>query len=103
MGTTFCFSQAMNPASFDSALHLLKHRKSYVHHTPRGVIGIISPWNYPLSIPMGEAQIEDLSAKIKIIWFHQAYLAKMIQPGETVKLTGKVTASKRHLLSQSGI
>ena len=45
-------------------------------------------------IPMGEAQIEDLSGKIKITWFHQAYLAKMIHEGENVKLTGKVTASK---------
>ena len=45
-------------------------------------------------IPMGEGEIEDLSGKIKIIWFHQAYLAKMIHEGETVKLTGKVTQGK---------
>jgi ATP-dependent DNA helicase RecG len=45
-------------------------------------------------IPMGEAQIEDLSGKIKITWFHQAYLAKMIHEGDNVKLTGKVTESK---------
>ncbi|MBI4511533.1 MAG: aldehyde dehydrogenase family protein [Deltaproteobacteria bacterium] len=35
-------------------LHLLKHKKSYLHYTPRGVIGIIAPWNFPLSIPMGD-------------------------------------------------
>lgn len=45
-------------------------------------------------IPMGEGEIEDLSGKIKITWFNQAYLAKMIHEGETVKLTGKVTAGK---------
>jgi ATP-dependent DNA helicase RecG len=45
-------------------------------------------------IPMAEGTIEDLSGKIKIIWFNQAYLAKMIHDGENVKLTGKVTASK---------
>ncbi len=45
-------------------------------------------------IPMAEGEIEDLSGKIKIIWFHQAYLAKMIHDGDTVKLTGKVTESK---------
>ncbi|OIO30074.1 ATP-dependent DNA helicase RecG [Candidatus Nomurabacteria bacterium CG_4_10_14_0_2_um_filter_30_12] len=45
-------------------------------------------------IPMGEAEIEDLSGKIKITWFHQAYLAKMIHEGDNVKLTGKVTESK---------
>ena len=46
-------------------------------------------------IPMGEAEIEDLSGKIKIIWFHQAYLAKMIHEGENVKLTGKVAEGKQ--------
>ncbi len=45
-------------------------------------------------IPMGEGEIEDLSGKIKIIWFNQAYLAKMIKNGDTVKLTGKITKSK---------
>jgi len=35
-------------------LHLFKHRRSYVHYTPRGVVGIISPWNYPLLVPAGE-------------------------------------------------
>jgi len=43
---------------------------------------------------MAEGQIEDLSGKIKITWFNQAYLAKMIHEGDTVKLTGKVTKGK---------
>jgi acyl-CoA reductase-like NAD-dependent aldehyde dehydrogenase len=37
------------------SLHLLKHRKSVVHYVPRGVIGIIAPWNFPFMIPMGDA------------------------------------------------
>jgi len=45
-------------------------------------------------IPMGEATIEDLSGKLKIIWFNQAYMAKMIHVGETVKLTGKIVQQK---------
>ncbi len=45
-------------------------------------------------VPMAEGNIEDISGKIKIIWFNQAYLAKMLHDGENVKLTGKVTASK---------
>ncbi|MEZ4362374.1 MAG: aldehyde dehydrogenase family protein [Kofleriaceae bacterium] len=36
-------------------LHLLKHRASYLHFAPRGVVGIIAPWNFPFAIPMGEA------------------------------------------------
>jgi succinate-semialdehyde dehydrogenase/glutarate-semialdehyde dehydrogenase len=35
-------------------LHLLRHRTSYVHYVPRGVVGVIAPWNFPLSIPVGE-------------------------------------------------
>jgi ATP-dependent DNA helicase RecG len=53
-------------------------------------------------IPMGEGEIEDLSGKIKITWFNQAYLAKMIKSGELVKLTGKVTESK-HLKKMARI
>ena len=49
---------------------------------------------YHSKIPIGEAEISDLSGKIKITWFHQAYLAKMIHEGDSVKLTGKVTESK---------
>src|SRR3989344_5129697 len=45
-------------------------------------------------IPMGEGEVADLSGKIKITWFNQAYLAKMIHEGENVKLTGKVTQGK---------
>ena len=35
-------------------LHLMKHRGSYLHFVPRGVVGIIAPWNFPFSIPIGE-------------------------------------------------
>jgi succinate-semialdehyde dehydrogenase/glutarate-semialdehyde dehydrogenase len=35
--------------------YLLKHRRAVIHHRARGVIGIISPWNYPLTIPLGDA------------------------------------------------
>ncbi len=35
-------------------LHLLKHRRSYVHFAPRGVVAVIAPWNFPFCIPMGD-------------------------------------------------
>jgi succinate-semialdehyde dehydrogenase/glutarate-semialdehyde dehydrogenase len=35
-------------------LHLLKHRRSYVHYAPRGVVAVISPWNFPFVIPIGD-------------------------------------------------
>ena len=30
----------------------MKHRKSYVHYVPRGVVGVISPWNFPFQLPL---------------------------------------------------
>lgn len=32
----------------------LFNKKSYLHYEPWGVVGIISPWNYPFSIPFSE-------------------------------------------------
>ena len=36
-------------------LHLMKHRKSTVHYMPRGVVAVISPWNYPFQLPLRDA------------------------------------------------
>lgn len=35
-------------------LHLMRHRGSYIHYKPRGVVLVISPWNFPFSIAHGE-------------------------------------------------
>lgn len=35
-------------------LHTVMNRKSYIHYRPRGVVFVISPWNFPFSIPTGE-------------------------------------------------
>src|SRR5260370_7304179 len=37
------------------SLHMFPHKKSYLRFYPRGGIGLISPWNYPFSIPTGAA------------------------------------------------
>lgn len=39
------------------SLKLLKHRRSYLHYVPRGVVGIITPWNYPVLMPLRDAFI----------------------------------------------
>jgi ATP-dependent DNA helicase RecG len=44
-------------------------------------------------MPMGEATIEDASGKMKVMWFNQAYMGKIIRIGEMVKLSGKVNAN----------
>jgi ATP-dependent DNA helicase RecG len=43
--------------------------------------------------PIGEGYVEDGSAKMKIMWFNQPYIAKMYQDGIYVKLAGKVAGS----------
>lgn len=35
-------------------LHLLKNKASYIHYQARGVVGILSPWNFPMGIPIGQ-------------------------------------------------
>ena len=35
--------------------HLLKTKRAYSTYKPRGVIGMITPWNFPLVLSIGEA------------------------------------------------
>ena len=48
-------------------------------------------------IPMGEAVFEDSSGTIPIVWFNQAYMAKMVHEGDMVELSGKVAEGKNGL------
>src|ERR1700722_20121935 len=43
--------------------------------------------------PMAEAYLEDASGRIKLMWFSQPYMAKMVHEGMVVKAKGKVTGS----------
>jgi ATP-dependent DNA helicase RecG len=45
-------------------------------------------------IPMSEAVITDDTGRIKIVWFNQPYIAKMIHEGQLVRVEGKVTERK---------
>lgn len=47
--------------------------------------------------PIAEGWVEDGSARIKIMWFNQPYLAKMYVDGMYVKVAGKVTGSEGKL------
>ncbi|MBM2818245.1 MAG: recG, partial [Parcubacteria group bacterium] len=61
------------------------------------ISGLKTSKAYIKKIPMAEAFIEDESGKIKVIWFHQPYLAKMIGEGVLVKAEGKVSERKGEL------
>jgi ATP-dependent DNA helicase RecG len=48
-------------------------------------------------VPMAEGTIDDGTGKLKLIWFNQAYIAKMIPKGTTVQIQGKVMRNKSGL------
>lgn len=50
--------------------------------------------SFKTKVPMAEAYIEDMTGKMKVVWFNQAYIAKMIHDGQAVSLTGKVSVGK---------
>lgn len=70
-------------------LHLLKNRKSYLHYVPRGVVGIISPWNFPFSIPWVDSLMALLAGN-----------AVVVKPSE---ITPLVMQKTKELLDQSGV
>jgi succinate-semialdehyde dehydrogenase/glutarate-semialdehyde dehydrogenase len=42
-------------APHDYPIHLMVHRRAYAVYRPRGVVGVISPWNFPFVLTMGDA------------------------------------------------
>lgn len=45
-------------------------------------------------IPMAEGVLDDGSGKLKVNWFNQAYIAKMLHDGQKISLTGKISNGK---------
>lgn len=66
------------------------------HVTILGVIrDIQAKKTYSSNIPTSEAILEDIKGDtIKIVWFHQAFIAKTLSIGQNVRLTGKVSIAK---------
>jgi ATP-dependent DNA helicase RecG len=50
---------------------------------------------YKSKILRAEGEVMDETGKIKVVWFNQAYMAKVIHSGQFVEITGKVMESKR--------
>jgi acyl-CoA reductase-like NAD-dependent aldehyde dehydrogenase len=74
--TYYCKNAARILAPRELPLHLLKHKKSTVHYVPRGVVGVISPWNFPWVIPMGDAVAALITGS-----------AAVVKPSEVAPLT----------------
>ena len=58
-------AKILRPRKID--LHLMKHRRSYLHYRPRGVVLVISPWNFPFSIPYGEVVMALLAGNAVVL------------------------------------
>lgn len=55
------------------------------------VSGLKTSKAWKKKIPMSEAWITDATGKLKVIWFHQPYLAKILHAGSAVRLEGKIS------------
>ena len=42
-------------------------------------------------IPMSDGLLTDETGKIKLVWFNQPYIAKMVHEGQSVRVEGKVS------------
>ncbi len=54
-------------------------------------------------IPMSEGVLEDESGKIKLVWFNQPYIAKMVHDGQFVRVEGRVSEKRAKIASASEI
>lgn len=65
------------------------------HATVRATIKKIeTKKSFRSKIPLSVGVVEDVSGTMRVTWFNQPYLAKMLAVGQTLELTGKVTLYK---------
>src|SRR3989344_1430670 len=88
------------PARYDSAANvstISNLRKGESAVILGNIFGLKTSKAFRKKIPMAEGWVEDSTGKIKIIWFHQAYLAKIISENSFVRVEGKVSERRDQL------
>ncbi len=81
-------SRYADSSSFVSIANLVEGTDA----TIRGRIKkIASKKSFKTKVTMSEGVVEDVSGSIRVTWFNQPYLAKMLSVGQTVELTGRVS------------
>lgn len=50
--------------------------------------------SWKTKIPMAEATVADATGKMKLIWFHQPYIARMIREGMILRVRGEMSKGK---------
>lgn len=78
----------LRPRKIDIGLYALMGRYSRVVYHPLGVIGIIPAWNYPFSIPLGEAVMALMAGNTVIIKPSELTPLVGIRIGEIFKKAG---------------
>lgn len=61
------------------------------------ISGLKTSKGFIKKIPMSEGIVTDDTGRIKLVWFNQPYIAKMIQEDQLVRVEGKVTERKGEL------
>src|SRR5438876_1306442 len=77
------------PRRISVGLYWIMSRSSYEIYKPRGVIGIIAPWNFPFSTPMGEVVMSLMAGNTVVL-----------KPSELTPLTG---LKIQEILGQAGL
>ncbi|MDA1138873.1 MAG: aldehyde dehydrogenase family protein [Planctomycetota bacterium] len=71
------------------SIHFYPTRRSYLQYVPRGVVGVISPWNFPFAIPVGQTVMALLAGN-----------AVVLKPSEFTPL---IALEAKRLFDQSGL
>ncbi|MES3005243.1 MAG: ATP-dependent DNA helicase RecG [Patescibacteria group bacterium] len=61
------------------------------------VSGLKTSKAFVKKIPMSDGNLSDDTGKIKLVWFNQPYIAKMLRDGQLVRVEGKVSERKGEL------
>ncbi len=81
-----------------SSFQKISNLKSGEHVTLFGKISNLkSKKAFRKKIPMTEGRFEDDTGRIKIVWFHQAYIKNLLQENNLFKIEGKVAIRKDEL------
>src|SRR3989338_3274566 len=88
------------PVRYSDATHV-KPIHALVAGESVSVYGQIKKISYGKSFrtktAMAEATLEDPTGSIRLVWFHQPYIAKMLAEGVFAKFDGKVVGGKKGL------
>ncbi|MBM4363206.1 MAG: aldehyde dehydrogenase family protein, partial [Deltaproteobacteria bacterium] len=93
--------EALRPRKLPTGSMLFFNKRNQLHRVPLGVVGIISPWNYPLSIPFGEV-VMGLMAGNAILLKVAAATITVGQAIERIVAAGGLPAGLFHHIVGSG-